>query len=186
MKKRIITLIILIMSVLIGCSSVMGCNLVTVDKDRDIEQVVATVSIEEGFKDEIKKKELLLYYMNYGHSYEEQGYTQEQILEALVDQMVNSKILLQHAMIKFNSQVAPYDVDIDTTKAVTDPTRYLTEEEVEDAIYTTRHSLEELLESYEEKEEDKADALVDEVRTVPTNATNAEEEMSLQEKKDYN
>ncbi len=187
MKRRLITLIALIMTVLIGCSSLMGCNLVTTDRDRDIEQVVATISIEEGFKDEIRKKDLLLSYMNYGHSYEEQGYTQAQAVETIIDQLVNSKILLQHAMIQFNGQVAPFDgVTLDDTKAITDPERYLTEEEIVDAIYSTRHSMEDFLESFEEHDEDKADSLVEDVRTIPTNATNAEEELTLQEKKDHN
>ena len=56
--------------------------------------------------------------------------------------------------------------------------RYLTKDEIIEAEYKTKVSMNDLIESYMEAEDEKVgDSIPDEIRTVPTNATNAEEEV---------
>ena len=57
MKKRLIKLITLILSVVIGIAGLSGCRLVTKNSERDLDQIVATVNVIR--KKKIKKKTLL-------------------------------------------------------------------------------------------------------------------------------
>ena len=41
-----------------------GCNLITTDTDKDMQQVVATVSIENGVKHNVYKQDIIVDYLN--------------------------------------------------------------------------------------------------------------------------
>ncbi len=191
MKKKLVALVAMVMSIFIGFSALTGCNLITVDNERDMKQVVATVNIgNEGAKtDEIYKQDMIMMYLNYGYSLGEQ-YSQSQIFEILISQLINNRILVQSAMKTFEDDA---NFVKNTTKDKWDVERYLTTEDdiandklsdVNEATYEAMKSINDLIDNYVEDVEEKVgDALFEEVRTTPTNA--AKKELTAQEKSDY-
>ena len=158
------------------CLSAVGCNLVVTDTDLDMDQVVATVQIEEDAPVEnILKRDLVLMYLNYGYSYVQQGqYTQKEAMELMMEQLVNNAILVQNA-VKAKAKATgvtedKYDIEKNLDK-------YLTSEERAEALYNTNKSINDMIESNKEaKEEAEKETSSETVRTVPTGATNYEEE----------
>ncbi len=191
MKKRLVTLIALIMSVFMTVACLTGCNLVTLDSERDMNQVIATVSIDDGVKTEIKKKEAIIAYLNYGYTYTQSyGYSQSQTFNLIIDGLINDEIILQNAMKEMDEGKAPFDAQglINEDYAKWDVYRYLTEDEITESVYEARKIVNDMLDAYDELKTDKIkrDTLTETVRTVPTNATNKEEELSVADKKEYN
>lgn len=184
MKKRILALISLIMSVVIGIACLSGCNLVTKDMEKDMNQTIATVDIE--YKENILKKELVLEYINVGYIYVQYyGYTPQRTFELLLDGLIQNRIMIQYAMKSFEEDAS---FTKDTQKAVNTPERYLSEEEITDAVYQTRKAVNDMLDSYS-KADDEAevqDAIFGESRTVPTGASNVDKELTLADKQEYN
>ncbi len=183
MKKKFIAIAALIMSLLIGTSA-FGCNLVTPNNERDLNQVVATVNIgNEGLQTEkIYKQDMIMGYLNYGYNYAQQGYSQEQVFTMIIDNLINNRIIVQYAMqyMEENSLVE------NANEAKWSLVRYLDEEESTDALYNTVKYMNDLIDSYEEDKEDlKQDTLTEEVRTSPTDAQPAEDELQLSEKQEY-
>lgn len=186
MKKKFVAIISFILS-LITAISVSGCNLVTTDKQRDNNQVVATVSIsKDAPKEKIFKNELTIAYMNYGYYYVYTGsYTQAEIYDVIVDNLVNSKITLQYAMSEMDSDVSYAPKNDGYGKW--DIERYLTLEdegtkgnsdftlsEYNSAKYDTILLINNLIESYEVEDNPLlSDITTSKVRTVPTNASNS-------------
>ncbi len=172
MKKRFIAIAAVMMSMLIGLTALTGCNLVTPNNDRDLQQVVATVQIDDGFeKEEIYKKDMVMGYLNYGYTYvQNYGYTMAQTFELILNNLVSNRLIVQHAMKYFeeNSGVVKSD------KAKYNVERYLTDTEYWDAKYDTVKSMNDLIDSYEDIETPKQDTLWETVRTTPTGATNKE------------
>ena len=54
MKKRFMGIITVILTLIMSLSCLVGCNIVTTDNERDMDQIVATVDING--KQEIKKR----------------------------------------------------------------------------------------------------------------------------------
>ena len=191
MRKRFVGLASLIMSLIMCFSFLGGCNLVTVDNKRDMNQKVATIQIsQEVGKDTIYKKDIIMSYINYGYMYEyNYGYSREKVMNLIINQLITNRVYVQNAIIEFNNAQEGdlfYGQVKDSSKEVMDLTRYLTEDEQWDAIYKTRKDINAFIENnIEDKVEDQSDTLIGKVRAVPTNAKNAEKELSLQEKKDY-
>ncbi|MBR2870401.1 MAG: hypothetical protein IKB98_03390 [Clostridia bacterium] len=153
MKKRLLAIASFIMALVMSIACLGGCNLVTIDSDKDMEQVVATVSIESGVSSKLYKQELIMDYLNYGYQYvQAQGYTMEQALELVIDSRVNTMILTQYAMkyLDENGEVA--------NSQITDkwnPERYLsnvdTADDVSDinqAKYTVYNAINSMLDSF--------------------------------------
>ncbi len=196
MKKRLIAIVAFIMSV-ITAFSVSGCNLITTDKDRDNNQVVATVSISKDAPlEKILKDELTIAYMNYGYYYVYTGsYSNAEIYDVIINNLVNTRIMVQHIITEF---------DKDQNFATNDPytkwelERYLTLDntgvkgddsfvlsEINKAEYETLVLINDLIDSYEEAEEASLkDTSTEPVRTTPTNAAN-DTEVADSEKADY-
>ena len=191
MKKRLVTLISLIMSIFMTVACLTGCNLVTLDSERDMNQVIATVSIEDGVEADIKKKEVIIAYLNYGYTYTQYyGYSQAQTFNLLIDGLINDEILLQNAMKEMEDGQAPFDKEgfINQEYAKWDVKRYLKGEEITEAIYEARKLVNDMLDAYDELKVDKIknDTLTETVRTVPTGAANKEKELSVYDKGEYN
>lgn len=191
MKRKLVAFAALIMSIIITLIGVTGCNIVTTDNQRDMEQVIATVKIDAGVTDtNIYKKDLVMGYLNYGYTYQQYyGYTQEKTIKLLVSNLINNKIMLQYAMKSFNTSSGIYAGNIcDTTKDAFDAQRYLTADELVEIKYEVNKALTDLIDSYDEDliEDLKSDTNTEEVRTVPTNATNFVKELSVDEMKEYN
>lgn len=180
MKKFLKTLAVGTLSLVMGLSVFSGCNLITTDSERDMNQVVATVRIaEDAPTEEILKKDLVMMYLNYGYSYVQQGtYTQKQAFEMLMEQLVNNAIMVQQAMLDF-SDAEKYPEYAAGVKeyGVFDPQAYLDETEKEEALYNTNKSINDLIESFKDEEEDETEkeTVTETTRVAPTDAANYEE-----------
>lgn len=114
MKKKILA-IILATVMMICCFS--GCDLIVTDSEKDMAQTVAEVDISKSedfqengeysaYKDVIRsmnitKRELVAYFVNSGYSYISSGMSYKDTFKALMDSMVNYKIILQYSMVYF-------------------------------------------------------------------------------------
>lgn len=183
MKKGLIKFITLLCSAVILLSAAAGCNLVTKNNQKDMEQVVATVNINN--EENIYKRDLVMAYLNYGYIYTQYyGYTQERTLNLILDSLVESNILYQEAMNIFEND-DNYVKDAGAEKF--SPERYLSEDDKVDAEYNACLSISRLLDSYSEENKDaeNKDDLGVTVRTVPTDAANATKELSVEEKNEF-
>ncbi len=196
MKKRIIAIISFIMALVTCLSITSGCNLVTTNNERDLDQVVATVSLIDGkAPEEIKKKEMVMAYLNYGY-YAYQGYSQEAIFTSIINNLVNSRILVQNAMLSFegefgdseiaeNVKTALQNVYKNSEKEKYDLERYLTEEDQLEINYNALKSMNDFITGYVEAEEaGVSDTITSTVRTTPSDAA-VDTEVSEQEKQQY-
>lgn len=183
MKKRLIKFLTVILSVIIGAASFVGCNIVTDNTERDLNQVVATVNVNQ--KDEIYKKDLIMAYMNGGYMYVQYyGYDVATVYNMILNSLVDNRIMVQYIYNEFENDEA---VAKNTDKAQYTPERYLSSDEITDAKYDTYKSINDLLDNYSEDNSDteKQGALIFDVRTVPTDAKNAEKKLTKEEKNDY-
>ena len=108
MKKRLIAIVSIIISLFISVGMFSGCNLITTNGERDNEQVIATVNIgNEGYEaDKIIKKDVMNAYYNYGYYYQYyNGYTAAQTFEMIINNLINSRIYLQTAMKEMEENV---------------------------------------------------------------------------------
>jgi len=175
--RRIIVAIASIMLTLVMCvTSLTGCGLITVDNERDMNQLVATVQLDETApKEEIYKKDMVMAYLNYGYMYEQYySYTRSQTFQLIIDNLVNNRVYVQYAMKQFNADGKIAD---STITDVWNVERYLDATEKNEAKYSAYHDMSDLIDSYEtDKEEEKlGDTMIEAVRAVPTGATNDEE-----------
>lgn len=173
MKKKFLSLVAAVLAFCLSASLFTGCDLVTVDNQKDMNLVVAEVSIgDDAPTEKIYKKDLIVLYMNYGYYYvQSYGYTMKQAFELLINNLVNNVLLVQNAVEYFaekqNVTSDKYNLE-----------RYLDENEKIEANYLTVKSFNDLIESYKETEDDEkeTETATGDVRTVPTDATNYAEE----------
>ena len=180
MKKKLVSLIALIISVLMAFSVFSGCDLVSTDNEKDMAQVVATVKISDSDNartDEIKKSQMVTYYLNYGYYYvSQQGMSNKDTFNLILENLINGKIMLQTALIHFGAE------NTGEWEAV----NYLTDDEKVKAVYNTRKSMDSLIDNYEEKEDEKKyESFSGETRTVPTDAQNADENPTVAEMQEF-
>ena len=175
MKKKLAMIVALILSILMCFSVFGGCNILTTNNDKDMKQVVAEVNVtEDGSKvKKITKKDMIVAYLNYGYYYAYYGYTQEQVFDMIVENLVGSEIMLQYIMEEYeaNGKV------VDSTKAKYSAERYLSAEELRDAEYDALLSINTLIDGYMDVDETYADTYGETVRAIPTGATNAEKDV---------
>ncbi len=201
MKKRLITIISFLIAVLLGFSS-MGCNLVTTDTEKDMKQIVATVCIDKDGGapvEEIEKQEMIISYLNYGYYYvQANGWTNEQVFTYILNTLVQNRIIIQNAMKDIDEGNAPFtNYYKDETIEKWNIERYLTKfdgidadtnliSDINEAKYQAIKSMNEMIEGYIDEEESNkvGDGLTEEVRTVPTDASNVEDEVTEQDKLD--
>lgn len=184
MKKRLVTLFSLILALVLAIASLAGCNLVTTDSNKDMEQTVATVQIsDDADKDEIKKKDMILGYLNYGYMYVQYyGYTQKRAFELILDNLISSRIIVQEAV---KTTPAKNVADADTTAAYP-VAKFLDETQLRDAKYNAIKAINDLMSSVNHDHEEAAgDSAVGTARTVPSGATKAESKTSDAEKNAY-
>lgn len=184
MKKRLLSIIAVISAFIISLAALSGCNLVTTDNQRDMAQVVATVKISEDAPlEKIEKKEMVMAYLNYGYSYAQEGYTSEQIFQSIIDNLVNSRIMVQHAIITFDADAS---ISKREGKDKWDIERYLSDDDITKATYNTIKSMNALIDNNEDDQTvKKSETYTGEVRTVPTNAA-VDTEVSVDDMDKYN
>lgn len=181
MKKRLLKFLTVILSVIFGAASLVGCNVVTQNTERDLNQVVATVNVNQ--EEDIYKKDLVMAYMNYGYIYVQYyGYDAATTYNMILNNLVDNRITVQVAYEEFEKTSV-----VDGEKAKYTPERYLSPEDITDAEYSTYKSINDLLDSYSEDKSntEKKDTVIFDVRTVPTDAQNAEKELTKAEKDAY-
>lgn len=186
MKKKLIAIASFIMSLVMGVACLGGCNLITTDVDKDMQQVVATVSIEKGVKDNVYKQDVVMDYLNYGYYYVQyQGYTMEDTIELIVKSRTNTLILVQNAMKELNAD-ASYEKNV-AESGVWKAERYLSGDDVIEAKYNVRKNVNDLIESFAKEEDPStvADTIDQTSRTTPTDAANAEKELTPTEMQNY-
>lgn len=174
MRKFIITLTTLALSLVMCFSALTGCGLITPNTQRNLEQVVATVQIDENAKkDEIYKKDLVMAYLNgYGTDFND-----------ILNQLVSVRVRVQNAMKSFNEGKKPFENGIqDDTKGVWEVERYLTAPQKLDAEYNAIKAMNDLIKSYvaHEHEEAKEDTIWQDLRTTPSSAAVKEIEIDKQ------
>lgn len=184
MRRIFVAMAALVMTLVMCVTSLTGCGLVTVDNERDMNQVVAVVRLDETVPEEpntIYKKDMVMAYLNYGYMYEQYySYTRAQTFDLIIDNLVNNRVYVQYAMKEFNDNGKIEDA---TITDVWNAERYLDATEKNEAKYDAYKDMEKLIDSYEtDKEEEKlGDTMTETVRAVPTGATN-DEEVTYEEK----
>ena len=94
MRKLLITVATIAMTLVMSLSSLLGCNLVVTNNERDMKQVVATVQIEASAPiEEIEKKDLIVAYLNYYYQMEQQGSSRSEVFETIIENLVNNNVL---------------------------------------------------------------------------------------------
>lgn len=177
MKKRLIKFVTLILSAIMALAGFSGCNLVTSNTERDLNQVVATVNINS--EDNIYKKDLIMSYLNYGYYYVQYyGYSAADTYNLILNNLINNRIIVQVAYDTFKNDET---YTKNTKYEQSDIKWYLSDEDITDAKYSTYKSINDLIDSYVEKADEKQDTLTVDVRTVPTNAKNAEKDVDKAE-----
>ena len=118
---------------------------------------------------------MIIAYLNYGYYYVYYGYTQAQVFEMIIENLIGTEIMLQYIMDEYESAGKIENSDKDKYTAI----RYLDAEEVRDAEYDTLYSINVLIDGFMETDPTYADTYGESVRTVPTNATNAEKDVEF-------
>ncbi len=177
MKKKLVAIVAVIISILMSCSIFAGCKLTTTNNAKDMAQVVAEINIGNAGQetDKVYKKDLVMAYLSYGYLYSYYyGYTGSQIYEMLVNSLVGTRVMVQTVMAHYESADGGVK---DGTKAKWDIERYLTSDEIVEAKYNAIFSLNSNIDGYMKAEEKGVtDTLTDTVRTTPTGAENKPEE----------
>ncbi len=191
MKKILVAVVSLVMSLVMSMTFLGGCNLVTVDNERNMNQVVATVKIADGAPEEnIYKKEVVMNYINFGYIYEQSyGYTRDRVIDLIVNQLITTRVYVQNAIMQFNnadSSSIYYGNVVNESKGAWDLDRYLTDSEIIDAEYLTKKDMNAMIHNYMEgHDHGVTDTIVGEVRAIPTNAANKEKELTDPQKQAY-
>ena len=182
MKKLLVKIITVILAVCLSISTFAGCEFLTVDNQKDMDQVVAEVSIGGNAPvEKIYKKDLVVMFMNYGYTYvQSYGYTQKQAFELIMDSLISNVLMVQTAMTEMpvvdESITDAFNVD-----------RYLEDVEIAKALYNTNKGFNDLIENYMETEEEEkeVETETETARTAPTDAKNFEEEFDGKTEKEF-
>lgn len=95
MKKKIVALV----AVLAMCLSMfLGCNLISKNEERDLNQVVATVG-----EIQIRKKELRDSFLTSGYQYMQNGMSQEEAVDTTLDLMIKREVMVQKAIAEMST-----------------------------------------------------------------------------------
>lgn len=95
MKKRILALLTLIIMI---STFAFSCGLFGINSEKDMQRTIATVGDKNVYQDEIKKYELVNYYLSSGSQYLEQGKTVSETMEYLLNQLIYRRIVIQTAV----------------------------------------------------------------------------------------
>ena len=99
MKKLFTKILSVMISAALVLTVLSGCDLITTNTDRDMDQVVANVSVE-GLSEDIYKRELQAAFNSYGATYMNYyGYTEAQTYKLLLDNLVDNRIIAQYAKV---------------------------------------------------------------------------------------
>ena len=208
MRKILTKIVTLVLIVALSVTTFAGCGLISTDTDRDMAQVVATVDIDLYAKnesgedtvdaEEILKSEMLSAFMSYGYMYvQSYGYTTAATYELILENLVQNRLIIQgarrdlaKAYNNYNAQNASEfltyfkenalaEGSIDSkSNDIANLEKYLTAYEKAQAWYSVRASVNQMIDSYVDAEDEDAADKEDEtyeVRGVPTKDTETAE-----------
>lgn len=186
----------------LALGALAGCDLVSVDLQKDYQQVIAEVDITKGedfasggkyaaYADAIEsssivKRDLVASFMNVGYLYvESYGYSYEEAYDLIKNSLVNRAIYLQYAQVYFfesgDYTVEGYEAAVNAAeegdKDIAGLAYFLDEEEIAKAEYDVKVSLNTAIDSLETSIinfEDEHDH--DEARTTPTGVDTVNED----------
>ena len=168
MKKKLITIISSLLVAVLALGMFSGCELLSTDNRRDMEQVVAEVniggdtdSLNDMFRtifgsdytlkaevadslsdivttENIYKRDLVAYFINYGYYYVSQsGMTYAEAFAQLIQDLVSRKIVVQYAMLYYLGEgEVVVDRDSLSTEVLSDLESYGYEEVYENGELT--------------------------------------------------
>lgn len=205
MKKLIAKIVTVILAATFVLSMFAGCNWVTTVLDRDMEQVVATVNISANTTDsdlkgklnddKIYKRDLVAGYMSYGYQYVTQnGYTQSKAYQIVLDNIISNKVVTELARYELSKTISGITLKFDQDPANTGLNQdyakhlkaYLTDYEYANAIYMVRSSVNSMVDTFTEKDDDddEKEDVTYTPRTVPTIENDDDtDEAALKERK---
>ncbi len=189
MKKTFGKIIALIAAVMM-LSVFASCELVTVNVDKDMDQVIASVAVENAQSEDIYKRELVSGFISYGYYYVNNGYTVDQAYEVVFNNLTNNKVIVQYAKQKLTENEKTYTHtdevkgylnlpvnDVRTAYATTKVAYietlvpYVTATQIAEAVYNVKVNFNGLLDSFDDAVEDEIEEVEDETveaRTTPT------------------
>ncbi|MBE5736821.1 MAG: hypothetical protein E7348_00270 [Clostridiales bacterium] len=185
MRKIKVAIVTIMIVMVMGISSLFGCSLVTTNNARDLSQVVATVQINENApKDVIYKRDLITAYMN-NYQYQGAELTQD-TLDGILSSLINNRVLIQFALDEMDNNYAKPSDWNDLSKYNEYLENFLSDLEELDAKYSTYKSVDDLIDSYaeEDEEEKRQDTFDGTARVVPTGATN-DDDVTDTEKQEF-
>ncbi len=112
MKRMSTKILALVLTLSVGLGLLTGCDLISVNVDKDVMQVVANVNVEGKFADsgKIYKRELMSGYVNYGYYYVlYYDYDAAQAYELVLNNLINNKVILQYARTELDAAAADAD-----------------------------------------------------------------------------
>ncbi len=189
MKKLIAKIVTVILSATFVLSMFAGCNWVTTIRDKDMDQVVATVNISTNTKDadlknklnddKIYKRDLIAGYMSYGYQYVTQnGYTESRAYQIVLDNIISNKVVTELARYELSKTIQGINLKFDENPANTGLNAdyakhlkaYLSDYEYANAIYMVRSSVNSMVDTFEEEDEedDEKEDVTYTPRTTPT------------------
>ena len=128
MKRKVSKIIASLLAVVLLFTLLAGCELITTDNERDMNQVVAEVNIARDAKslneafdllgakelslsaenldsitstDSIYKRDLIAYFLSYGYNYISQGSSYAEAVSEIMNVLVERKILTQFAVVYY-------------------------------------------------------------------------------------
>ena len=112
MKKLLVKITALITATILSLGLFSGCDLVTTDVERDMNQQIAVVSIPDGgLTDVIYKRELSAAFNSTGYMYVlYYGYAMEDVYQMLLDDLVDSRIIVQQSKLALTGKTMSGDV----------------------------------------------------------------------------
>ena len=121
MKKFVAKVLVLVMTLAVAVSAFVACDWITVNTDRDLAQVAATVKIADGIAaQDILKKDLRARYMSYEYQYVYYyGYTTQKAYQTALENLVKNRIIVQQARLDlaaaYNDSLNKADAELDET-----------------------------------------------------------------------
>ena len=171
MKRNPGKIMALILSCVIALGLFASCELVAVDKDKDMAQVVASVNVDVyGQEENIYKRELVSGYVNYGYQYVvNYQWTVSKTYELILDNLVNNKVIVQYAKSVLKNVEGSYNAnaEIALTKDsgdavfnarvayVKESVKYLTDTQIAEAVYGAHSTFNSILDSLDESIENE-------------------------------
>lgn len=203
MKKILIRTVTYLFVFVLAVASLSGCNLITTNMDKDMNQTVASVKINDQIgEDIIEKRDMISGYMSYGYYYVAQsGYTTSQAYELVLNNLIQNRVIIQQARVELanryntaknasdntefmnyfvnNAKAGSSDITYTVGNANSEAYReslekYLTDYEIAQAKYSIRQTINSMVESYKSEDEEEAET-ENETFTVRATPTKASE-----------